>query len=329
MTETAPSITHEQTARVQTTLFAEVTQKLRLRAKELLESGEVVSVIGWEAGRFENQTTPAFITDANKVDRLIFNEYCVNTLGKYVLSEKLDGKVAVCVRGCESRGINRMISDNQLKRSEVYLLGLPCPGMVESPEVSHASEPSHAPEASSKLLSKCAFCTHRQPVVFDEYLGTCEATDETLGGLIPKPIDPSERFSDVEELEALSLDERNAYFEKLYNNCIRCYACREVCPCCTCRECFVDQARAGWQGKQNNLEENRFYNLTRVFHIGDRCVECGECERVCPMELPLMKINRKMVKDLTTLFSVPEAGLDSETISPLNTYDVADLEEYL
>ena len=37
---------------------------IRTRAKELLESGEIATFIGWEAGRFTNQTTPLVITSS-------------------------------------------------------------------------------------------------------------------------------------------------------------------------------------------------------------------------------------------------------------------------
>jgi len=311
-----------------TSLLAETQAALRNRAKELLESGEVVCVIGWESGRFENQTTPAFITDPAQAERLIYNEHCVNTLAKYTREEKIAGRVAVCVRGCESRAITRMISDNQLKREEVYLLGVPCAGLKKG----DALGAPDAPDASGtpdELLAKCKLCTHRQPLVFDEYLGGGDPADPTLGGLVSDPLEPEERFADVTELESLSREERLDFFENVYNNCIRCYACREVCPCCTCRECFVDQLAAGWQGKKNNPEENRFYNLTRVFHVGDRCIECGECERACPMGLPLMLINRKMIKDLNALFASPEAGLAVGVGAVLGTYDVSDPEEFM
>ncbi len=283
-------------------------EKLQKRAAELLESGEVAEVIAWGAGRFENQTTPLFVTTAQEAEHIRFNDYCVNTLAKYALNEKTAGKIAVCVRGCDGRAINRMIADNQLKREEVYLLGIPCQGMKD--------------RRTGELLEKCTLCTHKAPLVYDELLGELVDTDGAADAM-------QTRFSAVEALEALTREERLAHFNEIYNRCIRCYACREVCPVCTCRECFVDQLRAGWQGKQNNLGENRYYNLTRVFHIGDRCIECGECARACPMDLPLMEINRKWIKDLDTLFAAGEAGLTDELDNALGRYDLSDVEEFM
>jgi Fe-S-cluster-containing hydrogenase component 2 len=291
-----------------------VEERLRARTRELLETGEVVEVIAWGNGRFVNQTTPLFVTDASRAESVVANDYCVNTLAKYVLTEKnalgTSQKIAVAVRGCDSRGINRLIADKQLKREELHLLGIPCRGMKD--------------RTTGETLARCMSCLHPNPVVYDELLGEEVAPDPEIMAAVTQA-----RFAEVASLEALEREERREHFDEAFSRCIRCYACREACPVCSCRECFVDQQRAGWQGKQNNLNENRFYNLTRVFHIGDRCIECGECERVCPMNLPLMEVNRKMIKDLNVLFATGEEGLTDELNNALGRYDVNDVEEYM
>ncbi len=282
-----------------------VQDTIRARAKELLESGEVATFIGWEAGRFENQTTPLVISDAADADKLVFNEYCVNTLAKYARDVVARGKVALVVRGCDSRGIIRLITDKVINREDVYLIGVGCPGVVD--------------RKTGEPLKKCAECRHNNPPLFDEM----------AGDPIERPV-PEDRFAEVLAVEAMPQAERSRYFESVYAKCIRCYACRDVCPCCTCRECFVDQRREGWVGKQNNVAENRFYGLTRVMHIGDRCIECGECERACPMDLPLMKLNRKVIHDLNDLFGEFESAMDLDGApEPLIVYDLGDREEFM
>jgi ferredoxin len=282
-----------------------VQDTIRARAKELLESGEVATFIGWEAGRFENQTTPLVITDAADAEKLIFNEYCVNTLAKYARDVVSRGKVGLVVRGCDSRGIIRLIVDQVIRREDVYLIGVGCPGVID--------------RKTGEPLKKCAECRHNNPPLYDEM----------VGDPIERPV-PEDRFAEVLAVEAMPQPERSRYFESVYAKCIRCYACRDVCPCCTCRECFVDQRREGWVGKQNNVAENRFYGLTRVMHIGDRCIECGECERACPMDLPLMKLNRKVIHDLNDLFGEFESAMELDGApEPLVVYDLGDREEFM
>lgn len=275
----------------------EIEIKLRSRAKTLLESGEVARVIGWIATRVPGKTRPAVITAPEDAEKLVWNEHCVNSTAKYLMAYRYeDGKSAVCARGCDARAINRLVSDKQLERSKIYILGIPCPGLDNA---------------------ACSRCGHRNPVVSDELLGQPVAE-----------VKPQGRFSGIEELEKKPLEYRQSFWEDVFTKCIRCYACRNACPACSCRECYADQYRVGWQGKQFNSAENRVYGLTRAYHVGDRCIECGECERVCPMELPIMLQTGKMLRDINDIYGEYECGLSDSEHPALGVYDLGDADEF-
>lgn len=291
-----------------------ITEKMRATAKDLLEKGEVNTVIGWEKGTFWYNSTPVFISKADQVDRLVFDEFCANNLAKYLLDYKLeDGKVAVFVKGCDARAVNRLIQDNQVKREKVYLIGIPCPGMKEAPADTTVKDSS-----SLATLKKCQECAKPNPVVFDVMLGDPVAERE-IGN----------RFAAVEALEGKSADEKYAYWNAMHSQCIRCYACRNVCPACNCRECCFDAGALNWLGKQNNVQENQMFAMTRAMHVAGRCIECGECERVCPMGLPIMEVNRKLMKDINELFGAYDAGVDLEERPPLGQYKLEDPEKFM
>ena len=107
--------------------MSDIQSALHERAKALLENGDVEYVIGWENARGENKTRPAFIRKAEDAERLVWNSWCVNSTAKYLLHDRWPkGKIAICARGCDTRAINRMLSDGQIKRENIYILWIPC-----------------------------------------------------------------------------------------------------------------------------------------------------------------------------------------------------------
>jgi formate dehydrogenase subunit beta len=132
----------------------------------------------------------------------------------------------------------------------------------------------------------------------------------------------------VKEQEYLPPGEKAAYWNNEFSQCIRCYACRNICPVCTCKECIFDKKAPRWLTKSTALSENLVYHLIRAFHVAGRCVDCGECERACPMNIPLRSLNKKVEKDVMELFDYT-SGVDVDQPPPLATYQTSDLEEFI
>ncbi|MEE8721395.1 MAG: hypothetical protein SOI38_00185 [Eggerthellaceae bacterium] len=282
----------------------DATQIVRERATALLADGTVAAVVGWAAGRGDHDRHVFVARTPEEAALLVADQYCGALAAKRVLSLLDEGKIALVARGCESRAVNRFMADRQLKRDQVHIIGWPCPGMLDP--------------ATGDALKRCTECQRRNPVL----------SDEVVGDPVPEP--ELDRFAELERFEQKTPEERRAFFQDMYESCIRCYACRNACPCCTCRVCFVDQERVGWMGEEFTADEARYYGTVRAFHTGDRCIECGECQRVCPQHLPLMLLMHKQVRDIDGLFGpYPGGGMEPEGPDPLRTYHTDDLEEFM
>ena len=112
-------------------------------------------------------------------------------------------------------------------------------------------------------------------------------------------------------------EERFSFWQSELSKCIRCNACRDICPACSCEQCIFDKPDTPVAGKAYADEvEEQMYHIIRAFHVAGRCTGCGECARVCPQGIHLELLNMKFMKDINSFFSQYQAGADSETPAP-------------
>lgn len=84
------------------------------------------------------------------------------------------------------------------------------------------------------------------------------------------------------------IDVFNQYRDEL-SKCIKCYGCREACPLCYCDDCCLETEGPEWV-PGGYTPAAPFFHLTRMVHMVDACTNCGQCEDVCPCEIPVAKI---------------------------------------
>jgi formate dehydrogenase (coenzyme F420) beta subunit len=311
------------------------TEKIRDVAKRLLEEGKVDVFIGYKKGSVPMMNEPVLINDPSKVDRLFWDSNCGLNLCNY-LTRRTE-RIGIVANGCNSRNIVTHIIENQIKREQLYIVGIPCTGMIDHRAVARAVNQREIVGVEDQgetflvkgkdfeetfqkkdfLQRNCAVCRHHNPVIFDE--------------MIASPVEEPEEvtvYHDVEQLEKKTSDEKWAFFTQLISKCIRCYACRDVCPLCYCPTCFVDESRPQWVGKSTDPTDTMTFHILRAYHCAGRCTDCGACERVCPVGISVRQFTKKLNKDAEEIFSW-EAGLSLEQRPPLDTYRPDDYNDFI
>lgn len=316
------------------------------RIKALLADGTVARVLGWKAGDLPYNPEPAYFETEEALQDFVYNGFCGANLSKYMIeASRLEGKTLVCLKPCDTYSFNQLIKEHRVDREKAYIIGVGCQGKLDVEKIrekgikgiqnisgAEVLEDENDSVASRMLtiqtiygektmpyaeamLGRCHVCKGKEHRVYDEIIGKSQDTKD------------ADRFDEVRKIEAMSPEEKFAFFQSELSKCIRCNACRNVCPACSCRKCVFDSNKFDSAQKANaDSFEEKMFHIIRAFHVAGRCTDCGECSRVCPQGIPLHLFNRKFIKDIDELYGEYQAGDDTESRAPLTNFTFDDAE---
>ncbi|NJL07059.1 MAG: 4Fe-4S binding protein [Methylacidiphilales bacterium] len=330
----------------------------------MLQSGKVRAVLGYRRSTAGLLAEPAFMTTADETAALVLDPTCVGNLALYLVNEKKRMKHArqsdkrplgIVAKGCDSRAITVLLQENHIRRDEVIVLGVSCEtgGMIDTRKLNKALRGKGATSAHFEgeggvrvsyvgggtilpgkdvLADRCLECAKSYPLDADFFFG--EKVDE-------RPYGP--RFAAVSAIAEKGSEERSAFWDAHFERCIRCYACRAVCPMCYCDECVVDSTnfivgpttsadekadRVRWINRSATPSENAMYHMVRAMHLAGRCIDCGECERVCPVNIPLRLLNTMLEREALEMFQYTP-GIDAEQPSLISSFRDGDPNDFV
>ena len=311
---------------------------IKKKALELLNDGTVTRVLAWSrSDDFIYEVSPTFF-DKDDIDAMVYDSFCAANLSKYLIKackEQTEGKILVVLKPCDTYSFNQLLCEHRIDRDKIYVLAVPCTGMIDHDKLSKkglvgvtkvidkgdsfdvfTTDGSQSVKKEEVIYEKCLCCKGAEPMAYDEKIDSES-----------EPFETKDRFACVEEIEKMTPDERFAFWQGELSKCIRCNACRNVCPACSCMKCVFDNPNSGVASKANDDSfEEKLFHIIRAFHVAGRCTDCGECSRVCPQGIPIHLLNRKFIKDIDELYGEYQAGEDPNSRAPLVNFRSEDAE---
>jgi ferredoxin len=283
--------------------FKQIEDNLKAEARRLLGEGTVSIVLAYGRGYDENHPMPYAAKCPSDADNIVFNEYCTCNMARYLVRYPRGTKIAIAVKAADSRAVIQLIQEEKVCREDLVLLGIPVYGMKN--------------QRTDEVIDSHTTGGLYNPVLYDILLG-----EEVHGQPVISPYDV------LAEYEAMDKDARFTFWQKEFDKCIRCYACRKSCPMCYCDPCFIDQNKPKWGDKSPQSHGNLMYHLTRFHHLAGRCIDCGECTRACPVDIPLYLFHKKVAKECEEMFG-QKAGMNIHDKPVLVDFRVDDSDKIL
>ena len=292
---------------------------------------ELDCVIGWQLGYDSAHAAPLFMKTEEDVDKLIWGPLNVENAAVYLPDFK-DKKVGIVVKGCDSRSVVELLQEHLIYRDNVVIFSMPCEGTLDMGRVDAelgrytridevrydesaitivADGKEHRFCVTDYANGKCYSCVTPAAVLADERFGTPSPVKQ---GSVTPP--------ELAMLDKMTLQERLGFWRGQMERCIRCYACRNACPMCVCKDfCIAESREPHWMTQGSTPKDKLFFQAIHAVHLAGRCTGCGECQRACPVGIPILALRYQLVRAVSEVFDGYAAGMKMFDVPPLMTFE--------
>ncbi|MEA4811939.1 MAG: 4Fe-4S binding protein [Anaerolineaceae bacterium] len=311
--------------------MTDLETRIKAEAKRLLDEKIVDVFIGFRREDAPLHPQPAFFSNSAELEDFVYNPLCQNNLAKFLTRYPHEAKIGMVVRGCENRAVNHLIVERQHPRENIFMLGVPCSGIYDWRKISQRCgeeirKISLSPEKIRVTTAKEDFSFEPKELKHVSCLRCSQPNPVSADLLIGEPVeavDPARAKRQVETFAGMEAKARYDWFTHEAERCIRCYACRAACPMCYCAECFVDHGAPRWTESMVSKAGMQTWHIIRAFHQSGRCVDCGACERACPMDIRMTYLTEKLNQDMQENYQFV-CGMDDKTQPPFASFNMDD-----
>ena len=248
------------------------SQAIQSDAAALLGDGRAKMIVGYR--QRGQDRVPAFVTDAGQVETLIYDDQCTQNLASYLRKAEICGQmpVAVVAAPAAMRSLVLLTAEKQIKDDQVIVLGVD----------------GQTYHGTMDLAAVAALLQERYADL------TYEQSDQDR----------------LAQLEAMSADERAAFWREQLAKCTRCYACRAACPGCYCTRCIVEKNTPQWISTAALEHGNYAWNVIRAFHLAMATLGSEQKDAGAPVPAGMLAIFYAGAQDWPAVYKELERALD-------------------